>query len=134
MAFRFLEHTADILFQAEGKTFEDALEEASKALSVTISDKLKKKKEFEYTESAANIEELVVASLSRLLSESELLGFLPGGFKVLSFSGQPGNFIVKVRAWVGEGKQKTVVKGVTYGMLKVEKKEDKYVIQVLLDV
>ena len=134
MSFKFLEHTADILFQAEGKTFEEALEEASKALSATLADKVKKKKEFEFEESAADIEELVISALSRLLAESELLEMLPGGFKVISFSESPERARIKVKAWAGEGTQKTIVKGVTYGMLKVERKKDRCTIQVLLDV
>jgi len=134
MSFKFLEHTADVLFQAEGQTFESALEEASKALSTTISDKVQKKKEFEFEESAVNIEELVVAALSRLLVESEILGLLPGGFNITSFNEKPGNLQVKIKAWAGEGKQKTIVKGVTYGMLKVERTKNKCIIQVLLDI
>ncbi|MCX6811957.1 MAG: archease [Candidatus Berkelbacteria bacterium] len=134
MSFKFLEHTADVLFLAEGKTFEEALEEASKALSRTISDKVKKTKEFEFEESAQNIEELTIASLSRLLVESEVLGLLPGGLRVTSFSEKPGNFRAKIMAWAGEGRQKTIVKGVTYGMLKVERTKNKCTMQVLLDI
>jgi SHS2 domain-containing protein len=134
MSFKFLEHTADILFQAEGRTFEEALEEASKALSATISDKVQKKEEFEFEESAENIEEVVIAVLSRLLVESEVLGLIPGGFKIISFKEQPGNTNIKVKGWAGEGKQKTIVKGVTYGLLKVERSKNKCMIQVLLDI
>jgi len=134
MSFVFLEHTADILFRAEGKTLEEALEESSKALSATISDNITKKKEFEFEETAANIEELVVATLSRFLAESELLELLPGGLKVLSLKEEHGTARVKVRAWAGEGSQKTIVKGVTYGMLKVEQTKNKCSIQVLLDI
>jgi SHS2 domain-containing protein len=134
MSFTFLEHTADILFQAEGKTFQDALEEAAKALSVTISEKVQKKEEFEIQESAANIEELVVAVLSNLLSESEVREMIPGGLKITSFKEGKDKVQIKAKAWAGEGIQKTIVKGVTYGMLKVERKKDKCIIQVLLDI
>jgi len=134
MSFKFLEHTADILFQAEGGTLEEALEEASKALSTTLADKVSKKKEFEFEESAGNVEELVVSTLSRLLAESELLELIPGGLKVISFKEEPGKLTIKVKAWVGEGKQKTIIKGVTYGMLKVERSKGRCLIQILLDI
>jgi len=134
MSFKFLEHTADILFQAEGRTFEEALEEASRALSTTLADKVTRKKEFEFEESAENVEELVVSTLSRLLAESELLELIPGGLKVISFKEEPGKSTIKVKAWAGEGKQKTIIKGVTYGMLKVERSKGKCLIQILLDI
>lgn len=134
MSFKFLEHTADILFQAEGKTLEEALEEASKALSITLADKVSKKKEFEFEESAENVEELVVSTLSRLLAEAELLELIPGGLKVISFKEEPRKLSIKVKAWVGEGKQKTIIKGVTYGMLKIERSKGKCLIQILLDI
>jgi len=134
MSFKFLEHTADILFQAEGKTLEEALEESAKALSTTLADRVSKKKEFEFEESAGNVEELVVSTLSRLLAESELLELIPGGLKVVSFKEEPGKSTIRVKAWAGAGKQKTIIKGVTYGMLKVERSKGKCLIQVLLDI
>lgn len=134
MSFRFLEHTADVLFEAENTSFETALADAAGALSATAGKGVKKKEEFEFEESAVDVEELVVAVLSRLLSEAEVRGLLPGGLKVMSFKEEPERTRVKVIAWVGAGVQKTIIKGVTYGMLKVERKPGRCTIKVLLDI
>jgi SHS2 domain-containing protein len=134
MAFKFLEHTADVLFEAENISFEKALEDAAAALSVTVAESVEKQEEFEFTETAENIEELVVATLSRFLVETEIRQMLPGGLTVLSLQEAPGNFVVKVSAWAGIGKQKTIVKGVTYGMLQVVRGPEKCKIRVLLDI
>ncbi len=133
MVYNYLEHTADILFEAEGDTFEEALEEAAAAMSNATVEKFKKKIEFEFEEKAKNIEELTVAVLSRLLSESEVEGLFPGGLKVLKFEEKTENFRMKVKGWAGTGTQKADIKAVTYHMLKIERNE-KCKIRILLDV
>jgi len=131
MPFKFLEHTADVLFEASGKDFQSALESAADALSFTIGENVKKTVEFEIEESANNLEELVVFVLSDLLKECEIREVLVGGLKVNEFDEE--NKKIKATGWGGDGKRKTIVKAVTYHLLKIEKnKECK--MRILLDV
>ena len=85
MPFKFLEHTADVLFEATGKDFKSALEAAADALSFTIGENVKKIEEFEIEEEAKDLEDLVVFVLSDLLRECEISGILVGGLKVIEF-------------------------------------------------
>lgn len=138
---KFLEHTADVLFEAEGETFEEALEAAAGALFDTIAEtkKIKPSKTVEIRETAASREDLVLNTLSTLLSEmdAEELFFKEFKVKELKEEGKAGNFSV-----VGEAKGapsdpkigKIVVKAVTYHLLRVEKTGGKWRIRVLLDI
>lgn len=133
MPFRFLEHVSDVLFEATGKDFAKALEAAASALSAAAAESVSRDEEFEFEESAANVEELVVAMLQRLLVESDVRVLLPGGLRVLEFVEEPGRTRAKAVGWAGRGTAKTIIKGVTYGMLKVERNAE-WKLQVLLDI
>jgi len=133
MVFRFLEHTADILFEAEGKDLKEALEEAAHAIVHATATNVKKKEKFEIKETAPNIEEAVVGVLQKLLAEAEIKSLLPADLDVKEVMEKADKITIKAIGWAGEGEQKTIVKGVTYGMLKVERNKT-CKIRVLLDV
>ncbi|MFH8119666.1 MAG: archease [Candidatus Aenigmatarchaeota archaeon] len=131
MKYKFLEHTADVLFEAYGKSLEEAIENSAEAISKTVSDKVKKIEEFEFEESGESLEDLIVKTLQDFLVECEIRVLLPGGLKVIDLDEKEKK--IKVRCWCGKGETKTQIKGVTYGMLKVEKNKE-WKIRVLLDV
>ena len=136
--YRFLEHTADVLFEAYGSTFEAALENAAEAMFSVMShiDKLKEERSFKVEEHADSLENLAVFTLSSILSESEIQKILPKRFIVESLAGEDGQFILKGEVFGGkwEGRKvKREVKAVTHHLLKVEK-NGKVSIRVLLDI
>jgi len=136
--YRFLEHTADVLFEAYGSTFEAALENAAEAMFGVMShtDKLKEERSFKVAEHADSLENLVVFTLSEILSESEIQKVLPKRFKVESIAQKDGEFVLNGEVFGGEweGKKvKTEIKAVTHHLLKVEK-NDRVSIRVLLDI
>jgi len=136
---KFLEHTADVLFEASGDSFEEALEASADAFFETACDvkKVGKDKEVEVKEKAGNLEDLVIFVLSDLLSEMDAQEIFLGKFKVEKFGKKDGEFFLEGKAW---GADKTVdagkalVKAVTHGMMKVEEKNGKWKIRVLLDI
>lgn len=128
--FRFLPHTADVLFEAFGKTFPEALENAALALFHEIG-RAEARESFEIEESALNKEELVVSFLSRLLTESEIREIVLARVEILEYEEQENK--VRARVWGERKRPAHSVKGVTYGMLEVKKKNG-WRIQVLLDV
>lgn len=130
----FLEHTADILFRAKGKTFEQALETAALAMFQTIARDVKKQRTIEFEEKASTLEELVCFTLSRALTESEIDEMFFAEMKVKNFVKEGGEFKISVSCFGGEGKQNLVVKAVTFHQMKIERKENETTIQVLLDV
>jgi len=136
---KFLEHTADVLFEASGDSFEEALEAAADALFETICDvkMVGEGKEVEVSEKAGNLEDLVAFALSDLLSEMEAEELFLKRFRVEKFAKKGDEFFVQGKAYGSAMDPKigrTVVKGVTHGMLKVEEKGGKWKLRVLLDI
>ena len=136
--YHFLEHTADVLFEAYGSTFESALENAAEAMFSVMShiDKLNGEMSFQVEEHADSLENLTVFTLSAILSESEIEKIMPKKFKVESIEHKNGEFLLKGKVygekWEGK-KVKREIKAVTHHLLKVEK-NGKVSIRVLLDI
>ena len=138
-SYKFLEHTADVLFEASGDSFEEALEAAADALFGTICDagKVGERKVVEVSDKADNLEDLVAFTLSDLLSEMDAEELFLKRFKVDNFGKREGGFFIEGKAHGSEMNPaigRTVVKGVTHGMLKVEEQKGKWKIRVLLDI
>jgi SHS2 domain-containing protein len=138
MKYKFFEHTADVIFEAYGKSYEEAFENAAEAMFSFIGEvkKIKGKKSFVIEEEAESLENLTVFCLSDLLSESEIRDMLLCKVKVEKFIEKKGKFYLKAKAFGEEKKDEKVrdlIKAVTYHELKVEKNE-KVKIRVLLDV
>jgi SHS2 domain-containing protein len=136
--YRFLEHKADVLFEAYGKSFESALGNAAEAMFSVMSDisKLREEKSFSVEEHADSLENLTVFTLSTILSESEIREVLPKEFKVEKFFQKNGIFNLKGKVSGGQwesGKVKINIKAVTHHLAKVEG-NGKFTIRVLLDV
>ena len=138
MKYRFLEHTADVLFESYGNSFEEALENAAEAMFSVMCDtgKLKEERSFVVEEEADSLENLTVFTLSAILSQSEIDEVLPKRFRVEKFSKSGGVFSISGKVHGGKwesGKVKTDIKAVTHHLIKVEG-DKKFTIRVLLDI
>jgi len=136
--YRFLEHTADVLFEAYGSTFEAALESAAEAMFSVMSriDELREERSFHVEERAGSLENLTVFTLSAILSGSEIEDVMPKRFEVESLEHRGGEFLLKgkVHGEKREGKKvKREIKAVTHHLLKIER-NGKVSIRVLLDI
>ncbi|MEM4554909.1 MAG: archease [Candidatus Anstonellaceae archaeon] len=130
--YKFLEHTADIMFEAYGNSYPEALENAAKAMfSVLGPAKCKRKASFKL--SAENLEELTLFSLSELLTYMDIHGLVFSEIKVKRFDEAAKTLEFEA---CGEKKApKDSIKAVTYHQLLVQKSQDgKWTIRVLLDV
>ncbi|MCX6767160.1 MAG: archease [Candidatus Micrarchaeota archaeon] len=139
--YRFLEHTADALFEAYGVSFEDALRNAAAAMFSTIADtdRLGVKETVKVTESAPTLEELSTRVLADLLTKSQIRGvflkeFVADAFQMTPFRG----YFIRGRAFGSKMSPelgRTDVKAVTYHETKVSKDvRGKWVIRMLLDI
>lgn len=131
--YRFVEHTADIMVQAWGKDFKQALSEAANAMFEVLGGKeAEAKEEFEVKADAENLDELVVYFLSEILSQSQISSILPAKIKKMEFDGEK----IKIKAKIGGEKKrpKDDIKAVTFHELKVEQGKNLCKIQVLFDV
>jgi len=139
---KFLEHTADVLFEASGSSFEETLEECAVAMFETIADisKVTDKKKIEVSETAPSLEELVLFTLANLLSQMDAEELFFKKFEVTKFGknpGKDGNYFLSGTAFgspMDPKIGKIVVKAVTHHLLKVEEKDGKWKIRVLIDI
>lgn len=139
--FRFLEHTADVKIEAEGKTLEEAFEEAAKGLYELMTDTSKitpvveKKIEVE----GSDLENLLYNWLEEFiyLTDSEQLVF--SEFKVRKITREDGRYRLVATA-KGEKfnpnkhESKTCVKAATYHEMEIDIKKDKARLVFVLDI
>lgn len=136
MRFKFLEHTADVMFEAYGSSLEELFENAALAMFSVICDvsKVKPEQEVSVRVSSETLEFLLVDWLSELLLESDLSDLYFSKFKVKIE--RPG-YRLEGFAYGSERRPeitRTEVKAVSYHMLSVERKGQKWVCRVVLDI
>ncbi len=137
--YRFLDHTADVLFEAFGDSYEHALENAAAALFETIAlrGKLSETETTVVREEAPNLEELTNYVLSDLLSESDANEVFYKRIEVTEFQGSPSGFRIAVKAYgelYSEEKGSTHVKAVTHHRTEVHEENGQWRIQIVLDI
>ncbi len=137
--YRFFDHTADVLFEAYGTSFEEALENAAQALLHTIADveKAVPTESVPIHAKARNLDELVAYVLSDLVAERDARGLFFTSFKVESLTKNRGGFHLSGHA---KGIAMTLdrglmdVKAVTHHETRAFEKEGIWTVRVLLDI
>lgn len=138
MKFKFLEHTADIKFQAFGKNIEEVFENSALALKESISeDEVKEKIKKKISISARGIENALQNFLEEFLFLFETEEFLPGKISEMKIKEKKGVYSVMCRMTgdkAGNYEIRHHVKAVTFNDIFVRKEKGKWVGQVVLDV
>jgi len=138
--FENFEHKADIGVRGQGKTVEEAFQEAGKAMfSIEINlKKVKAVKRVKIECDAQNLEELFVEWLNALLSQSSIKEMMFSDFKV-KITEKENKFNLEGEA-IGEKfsekqEPKLEIKAATYSQLKVFKdKNNQWIAQCIVDV
>ncbi|VVB80227.1 Protein archease [uncultured archaeon] len=135
--YKFLEHTADVKFIAEGNSLEEAFLEASKALKEAICGDIKvleqQTKEIEIE--GDNLESLLYNFLEEFIVLLESEDFLIS--KITEIKIDQKNFILKAKVSgdkIDNYKFTNDVKAVTYNEMFVKNEKGKWRLQVVLDV
>lgn len=135
------EHQADVGIRGYGKTLKEAFENGAKAMfSVMVNlEKVEQKKEREIKCEAANLEELFVEWLNKLLAEAGIENLIFSDFKIKEIKKMNSNYKLLALARGEElnlekHQPKVEVKAATFSQLKVEKKENQYLVQTVVDV
>lgn len=136
--FRYLPHTADVKFQAFGRNFETALKNAGLAMTNLITDvsKIKKRLKRKISIASPSDEDLVVDFLNELIFLLETKGFLMAGAKLkyrkLKNSAEISGELYgdNIRRYKTHGS----VKAATYNDLKIARRKNKCVVQIVVDV
>lgn len=134
--FKFLEHTADIKFQAFGKSLEEVFENSALALFGVLCDgKVKEKKSFKINAKGEDFESLLYDFLEEFLVLFESENFLPSKIKNLKIDEKKFEISAEI---VGDNSEKyeisNHIKAITYNEMFVRAENGKWISQVVLDV
>jgi SHS2 domain-containing protein len=137
MSYKFLEHTADVKFRAEGSTLEEMFSEAAKALAETIRGNIPilEKRDEVFEVQGTDMESLLNKFLGEFLFFLDTKDFLMSTIKFIKIDKE--NFKVEciVSGDLGESYKFTNdVKAVTFNELFVKEQDGKFTCQVVLDV
>lgn len=134
MKYKFLEHTADIKFQAFGKTIEEAFKNSALALKEAICElKIKGKKSREIKASGKDYESLLYNFLEEILYLLDAEDFLVEKLKDIEIKG----FKLKATALGDKASSYNFtnsVKAITYNEMFVREEKGRWTAQVVLDV
>lgn len=136
MRYKFLEHTADVKFQAFGKNLDEAFENSAYALKEVMFGKLKAndkiKKEIKVE--AGDLQALLYKFLEQFLYLLDAESFV---FNKVKVKIDEKNFILKADVFgdnASNYKFSNDVKAITYNQMFIRKEREKFIIQVVLDV
>ncbi len=136
MKYRFLEHTADIKFQAFGKSIEEVFENSALAMFNAMYDgKVKERKNFKINVKGKDFESLLYNFLEEVLFLFDSEGFFIA--KVKNIKIDKSNFKLEAEVLGDYAKNYKIhidVKAITYHEMFVRQEGIKWVAQVVLDV
>lgn len=136
MPYEFFEHEADVGIRGIGSSLEEAFESAAQALFEVMADvkKIEPLKTVEIECEAANVEELFVEWLNKLLSEATINDMLFSRFMVTIEQGNKLTGSAKGEPVSEKHNLKTEVKAATYSQLRVFKKGERFIAECVVDV
>jgi len=142
MKYKFIEHTADIKFQAFGTTPEKVFENSSLALKEIISeDKTDSKLKKEIYSEGKDYEELLYNFLEEFLVLFDSEGFILSKAEKLEIKEDKKGYrlesVVLGDSLSDSGKDYEIsnhVKAITYNEMSVKKEKEKWVSNVVVDV
>lgn len=134
--YETFEHRADIGIRGYGKSLEEAFENGAKAMFSVMVDicEVQPVETEEINCEAPDRETLFVEWLNNLLSAAHLSGKLFSSFKVVITDNSLKGLAAGEKIDKNRHHLMTEVKAATYSALKVEKKDDIYVAQCIVDV
>ncbi|MEK6917853.1 MAG: archease [Nanoarchaeota archaeon] len=136
MKYKFLPHTADIKFQAFGKTIEEAFENSALAmLSDIYNKKIKETKKIKIKVKGQDFESLLYNFLEEFLFLLDSKRFLVSKVKKIKIDKK--NFKLEAEISGDDAKNygfTNTVKAITYNSMFIKNKNKKWVTQVVLDV
>lgn len=129
--YKFFEHTADIMFEAYGKSYPEALENAAKAM-FSVFGHAKEKESASFAVTAHNLEEMTVQLLADVLAHMDTHEMVFSRLEVKKFEKEKRH--VEAVAYGEVKRAKDHVKAVTYHELMVREDEKGWAIRLILDV
>jgi len=139
--FEFLEHTADVYIRANGKTIEEAYENAALAMfeTMTDTDKIAQTQEETLAVEAEDQYALLYNWLEALLVKFETENMFFSKFQITDWKETEESFKFKAKVWgekfdAQKHSQKVGVKAVTYHRMVIIREKDRVVLEFILDI
>ena len=139
--FEFLEHMADAYVAAYGATIEEAFENAALAMFEVMTDTKTVKPKLKETVEITGEDEcaLLYVWLETLLLKFDVEGRLYSKFKVNNIGKNLEGFTLKAEIWgeqfdTEKHPSRVGVKAVTYHQMEIMKKNELFVVKVILDI
>ncbi len=133
--FKFIEHTADIKFQAFGNSVEEVFANSALAMFNAMSDeKVKEKKSFKINVKGKDFESLLYNFLEELLFLFDSENFFMAKVKNIKIT---KNFKLKAEVVGDDAENYEIhidIKAITYNEMFVRNEKGKWTAQVVLDV
>jgi len=129
--YKFFEHVADIMFEAYGKDYPGALENAAKAM-FSVFGKAEERESAEFAVTAHNLEELTVQLLADVLAHMDTHEIVFSRLEVTAFDRKRVH--AEAKAFGERKRPRDVVKAVTYHELMVKEDKEGWIIRIILDV
>jgi SHS2 domain-containing protein len=135
MKFKFLEHTADAKFVAEGKNIEEVFKNSALALKEAICDKIKVKEEKtkKIIVEGKDLESLLYNFLEEIIYLLDAEHFLISDVKEIKIKNLKLNAVISGDK-ASNYKFTNEVKAVTYNEMFVKQGKGKWTAQVVIDV
>jgi len=140
--FEYAEHTADVMIVAYGCTLEEAFANAAYGFANFIYDvsKVEPKKMIEIEVRGIDLEQLLFNWIDELLYRLDAENFALGKIEKLEIKKENDEYVLRARVW-GEDYDKnkhgfkgTIIKAMTYHMMKIEKTDSVWRIQYVVDI
>ena len=134
--FYFLEHTADVKFQAFGKNLDEAFKNSALALKeVIFKEKVKENKKIKIKVNGNDFESLLYSFLEEFLYLLEAENFIFNRIENIKIDEKK----MKLEAVASGDKASNYglinpVKAITYNEMFVKKEKENWIVQVVLDV
>jgi SHS2 domain-containing protein len=141
MKYRYLEHTADLKFQAFGKSMEEAFANAAIAMFdfITKTESIEPKIEEKIDVQSEDNKSLLYDFLEQFLFLIDTKQFLLHEIKGIKIKRVDSNKMKLTAIAVGDTVDHKYkiggdIKAVTYNDMFIKKQEDHYIVQVLMDI
>ena len=136
MKYKFLEHTADVKFQAFGETIEEAFENSAIAMfEVLHKGKVKNKKKVKISVNGRDFESLLYNFLEEFLVLFDSKRFFLSKIEKIKINKKKFKLEAEVSGDDSKNyEMNSYIKAVTYNEMFVKKEKGKWLIQVVLDV
>ncbi|MCW1296275.1 MAG: archease [Candidatus Parvarchaeota archaeon] len=141
MKIKFFRHTADVEYEAQGKTIEEAFENAAIALQEVMvnTKKVELKTTKEISIQSEDMKSLLYDFLEKFLIFHDAEDLVFGKVKVIKIWKTTGVWKLEARA-MGEKfdenkhEPRTAIKAVTYFNMDIGKKDSNFFVHVVLDI